>query len=86
LAGSVGGFAADGEAAGVDPVTGFPAAAVAEVGEELVEAAHAVGRTIPNRGPRDKPVAENRLNQAISQEETESTEDGSCLCALCFLR
>lgn len=41
LRGIVGGLAVDGDAAVVDPVTGLAAAAVAEVGEELVETAHA---------------------------------------------
>lgn len=40
LRGVGGGFSRDGDAAGVDPSAGFAAAAIAEVGEELVEAAH----------------------------------------------
>ena len=39
-AGVVGDFSFHGDAAGLDPVAGFAAGAVAEVGEELVEAAH----------------------------------------------
>jgi hypothetical protein len=37
---TVGGLAADGDRAGVDPIAGFTAGAVTEVGEELVETAH----------------------------------------------
>jgi hypothetical protein len=37
---AVGGLAAHGDGTGVDPIAGFTAGAVTEVGEELVEAAH----------------------------------------------
>ena len=48
-AGIVGDFSADGNAAGVDPVARFTAGAVAEVGEELIEAAHGLG-TVASSG------------------------------------
>lgn len=40
LGGAVGGLAAHGDRAGIDPVAGFAAGAVTKVGEELVESAH----------------------------------------------
>ncbi len=40
---AVGGLAAHGDGAGVDPIAGFAAGAVAEIGEELVEATHGGG-------------------------------------------
>jgi hypothetical protein len=54
-----GGFAAEGDGAGGDPVAGFAAGAVAEAGEELIEATHAEERKL--QGPRSKLQGMSKL-------------------------
>ena len=76
LAGAVGGLAAHGDGPGVDPIAGFAAGAVAEIGKELVEAAH--GSRLGGGGAEGNSEERDREGRELRRwEELRKGSDGA---------